>query len=97
MNTFFQRQVLSRLWATFVALGLGLVIFGACTLNLGLLLMANLELLRGYGWQAVMDGALGQLVELVVTGLCGARRLCGVQELRTSIDRLALARTLSCG
>ena len=49
MNTFFQRHVLSRLWATFVALGLGLVIFGACTLNLGLLLMANLELLRGYG------------------------------------------------
>jgi hypothetical protein len=71
MNTFFQRHVLSRLWATFVALGLGLVIFGACTLNLGLLLMANLELLRGYGWQAVMDGALGQLVELVVTGYAG--------------------------
>jgi hypothetical protein len=71
MNTFFQRTVLSRLWATFIAMGLGLLVFGACTVNLGLLLMANVELLRNYGWQAVMDGALGQLVELGLTGYAG--------------------------
>jgi hypothetical protein len=71
MNTFFQRHVLSRLWATFLALGLGLVVFGGCTVDLGLLLMANLHLLESYGWQAVMDGAFGQLVELVLTGYAG--------------------------
>ncbi|CAN5272320.1 hypothetical protein BH11PSE9_BH11PSE9_16010 [soil metagenome] len=71
MNTFFQRHVLSRLWATFIALGLGLLVFGACTVNLGLLLMANLQLLQGYGWQAVMDGAIWQLLELVLTGYAG--------------------------
>ncbi len=71
MNTFFQRHVLSRLWATFIVLGLGLVVFGACTYNLGLLLMANVELLRNYGWQAVMDGGLKQFIELVLTGYTG--------------------------
>ena len=71
MNTFFQRHVLSRLWSTFVVLGLGLVVFGACTLNLGLLLMANLHLLQSYGWQAVMDGAMLQLLELIATGYAG--------------------------
>ena len=71
MNTFFQRHVLSRLWATFITLGLGFLVFGACTVNLGLRLMANLQLLQDYGWQAAMDGAAGQLVELALTGYAG--------------------------
>jgi hypothetical protein len=71
MNTFFQRHVLSRLWATFIVLGFGLLIFGACTVNLGLLLMANLQLLQNYGLQAVMDGAIAQLVQIVLTGYAG--------------------------
>lgn len=68
MNTLFQRLVLSRLWATFLVLGLSLLAFGAGTLNLGLQLMQNVTLLREVGWQAVGDGALGQLVELALTG-----------------------------
>ena len=71
MNTFFQRQVLSRLWATFIVLGLSLAIFGACTVNLGLLLMANFHLLQAYGWQAAMDGAVVQFLQLVATGYGG--------------------------
>ena len=71
MNTFFQRHVLSRLWATFIFLGFGLLVFGACTVNLGMLLMANVQLLEHYGWQALMDGALRQLVELALSGYCG--------------------------
>ena len=68
MRALFQRVVLSRLWLTFIVLGLSFFVFGAGTLNLGLLLMANLHLLADAGWQAVTDGALQQLIELVVTG-----------------------------
>lgn len=68
MNTLFQRWVLSRLWLTFVVLGLSFLAFGAGTLNLGLLLMANVRLLGEHGWQAIMDGALHQLLELAITG-----------------------------
>ena len=68
MNKLFQRLVLTRLWMTFVVLGLSFLVFGAGTLNLGLLLMANLHLLGDYGWQAAGDGALRQLLELAVTG-----------------------------
>ncbi len=68
MNTLFQRLVLSRLWLTFVVLGLSFLAFGVGTLNLGLLLMANARLLGEYGWQAITDGALRQLLELAATG-----------------------------
>jgi hypothetical protein len=64
----FHRVVLSRLWLTFIVLGLSFFVFGAGTLNLGLLFMANARFLAEQGWQAVMDGALAQLVELIVTG-----------------------------
>jgi hypothetical protein len=43
VNTLFQRLVLSRLWLTFVVLGLSLLASGAGTLNLGLVLMANVR------------------------------------------------------
>jgi hypothetical protein len=68
MNGLFQRHVLSRLWLTFLALGLAFFVFGACSVNLGLLFMANLRLLGENGLQAVVDGALVQLLELVATG-----------------------------
>jgi len=68
MSAVFQRVVLSRLWLTFVVLGLSFFALGAGTVNLGLLLMANSRLLAEYGWQAVMDGALRQLIELLLTG-----------------------------
>jgi hypothetical protein len=68
MNKLFQRLVLSRLWLTFVVLGLSFLAFGAGTLNLGLLFMANSRLLAEYGWQAIKDGALQQLLELVLSG-----------------------------
>lgn len=67
----FQRIVLSRLWLTFVVLGLSFFVFGASTVNLGLLFMANGRLLGEYGWQAAMDGALWQLLQLVSTGYLG--------------------------
>lgn len=71
MNRFFQRVVLSRLWLTFVVLGLSFLAFGASTVNTGLLLMANVRVLSHYGWQAVGDGALQQLAELIGSGAAG--------------------------
>lgn len=67
----FQRFVLARPFATFLVLGLALFVFGASSLNLVRLLSANLHLLADYGWQAIMDGALVQFFELLVTGYLG--------------------------
>lgn len=71
MTAWFRRHVLSRIWLTFVVLGLAFFVFGACTVNLGLLFMANLRLLAGDGWRAAMDGGAAQLAQLVVTGYVG--------------------------
>jgi hypothetical protein len=71
MSAVFQRWILSRLWLTFLVLGVSFFVFGAATVNLGRLFLANSRLLSDYGWQAVMDGALRQLCELIVTGYLG--------------------------
>jgi len=68
MKSWFHRVVLSRAWVTFLVMGLAFFLSGLGTANLFFLLKANTELLRDYGWQALMDGGLQQLVELVVTG-----------------------------
>ena len=68
MRKLFQRWVLTRLWLTFVVMGLSFLAFGAGTLNLIYLFQANARFLAEQGWQAVMDGALLQLTELIVTG-----------------------------
>lgn len=64
----FRRVVLARRWLTFIVLGLAFFVFGSGSLNLFFLLKANGELLAEHGWQAAMDGALQQLIELVITG-----------------------------
>lgn len=54
-------------WA-FVLLGLSFLVFGAGTVNLALLLQLNFKLWLDAGWQAAMDGALRQLLELLASG-----------------------------
>jgi hypothetical protein len=68
LRRWFHRVVLARVWAAYLCLGISFFVFGAGTLNIVYLLRANTELLWNYGWQAVMDGGLRQLVELLVTG-----------------------------
>lgn len=68
VQRWFVESVLSRRWTTFVVLGLAFFCFGAGTLNLFVLLRANAALIAGNGWQAIMDGGLHQLVELLLTG-----------------------------
>ena len=68
MTRSFRRIVLGRRWVTFLVMGLTFFGFGLGTLNLFMLLKANSELLAVHGWQAVRDGGLQQLLELLVTG-----------------------------
>jgi hypothetical protein len=68
MKNWFHRTVLERRWLAFAVMGLSFFGFGVGTLNLFMLLKANAELFAGYGWQAVLDGGLQQLVELLLTG-----------------------------
>lgn len=68
MKRWFQRFVLGRRWLAFIVMGLAFFGFGTGTLNLFMLLKANAELLAAHGWQAVMDGGLQQLLELLLTG-----------------------------
>ena len=71
MRRWYQRVVLQRRWLAFLVMGLAFLGFGAGTLNLFFLLRANAELLAEHGLQAVMDGGLQQLVELLLTGYAG--------------------------
>jgi hypothetical protein len=68
MRRWFHRTVLARRGLAFIVMGFAFFGFGVGTLNLFMLLKANAELFAGYGWQAVMDGGLQQLVELLLTG-----------------------------
>jgi hypothetical protein len=67
MRVLLQRVVFTRVWRTFIVLVLSFLIFGGGTYNLFLLLKANLSLIAEHGWQALMDGAAQQFVELIST------------------------------
>jgi hypothetical protein len=49
-------------------MGLSFIAFGAGTLNLIYVARANANLLIEHGWQAMMDGGLLQLAEILMTG-----------------------------
>jgi hypothetical protein len=68
LKRWFHRTVLSRRWLTFVVMGLAFFAFGAGTFNIFMLFSANAAVISNYGWQALMDGAGVQFVELLVTG-----------------------------
>ena len=66
------RFLLRRWWVTFILMGVSFVLFGLVTLNLLHTLSANLEFLSSYGFEAVREGGLWQLVELVGSGYVAA-------------------------
>jgi hypothetical protein len=68
LKRWFHRAVLSRRWLTFLVMGLAFFVFGAGTFNIFMLFKANAGLIATYGWQALMDGAARQFVELLITG-----------------------------
>ena len=61
---------LNRYPALFVVLiaGLFTVVFAYATLNLFQMSMANIRFIREFGWTAVMEGALVQLLQITVSG-----------------------------
>ena len=68
LKRWFHRVVLSRRWLAFLVMGVAFFVFGAGTLNLGMLFMANADFIGRSGWQALLEGAARQFVELVLTG-----------------------------
>lgn len=68
MRHWFAKAVLDRPWVAFLVMGLAFFGFGVGTVNLFLLLQGTLRLLASHGWQAAMDGALQQLLELLLSG-----------------------------
>jgi hypothetical protein len=86
--------LLSKWWGVaFVLLGVSFVLFGLASLNLVHLLGANFEFLARHGWDAVRDGGVMQLVELVLTGYAAAAcyivfKLCE----KVLVERLSLAK-----
>jgi hypothetical protein len=52
-------------WLTFILMGLSFLLFGFYSVNLFVLLKANIELVLEYGMMAMADGAAQQLAELL--------------------------------
>jgi hypothetical protein len=67
-HALFHRFVLRRAWTSFVVMGLSFLGFGIGTVSLATVLKANLDLVFNFGWQALMDGAARQLLELLFNG-----------------------------
>jgi hypothetical protein len=86
--------LLRRWWLTFILMGVSFVLFGLVTLNLLHVLSANLDFLSSYGFEAVREGGLWQLVGLVLSGYGAAAsyvffKLCE----KVLVDRLATGRS----
>ncbi len=87
------RFLARRWWLTLILMGLSFVLFGLVTLNLLQMLGANLSFLLQHGSDAVREGGLLQLLELVGSGYLAAVfyivfKLCE----KVLVDRIALAR-----
>ncbi len=67
MLTTVRQYVFARAGLTFAVLALSFIAFGLASLNLVSLLKANLTLFLEHGTMALMDGALGQLADLLLS------------------------------
>lgn len=68
VKAWFQRVILRRYGLCFIVMGLSFFGFGIGTLNLIYVFQSNANLLLTHGWQALRDGGLMQLIEILVTG-----------------------------
>jgi hypothetical protein len=67
------RRLLDRMfngpaWRTFLLMGVFGGLFAVTSYNLLMLFSANFHFIATYGWMAVADGGVLQLVELIVSG-----------------------------
>ena len=80
-------------WLAFVLMGVSFVLFGLVTLNLLHTLSANFEFLSSYGFDAVREGGLRQLLEMLASGYFAAAnyvlfKLCE----KVLVERLTLSK-----
>jgi hypothetical protein len=68
MRTYLINVLWRRSWLTFLLTGVSFLLFGVMTVNIFVLLKANLDLYLTYGRMVIADGALLQLVELIGFG-----------------------------
>ena len=66
------RVLLRHWWLALLLMGVSFVLFGIASLNLLAVLQANLRFLLEHGVDAVREGALQQLLELVAYGYAAA-------------------------
>lgn len=67
--------------------GLLIVIFAYATLNLFQMSMANIAFLREHGWEAVMEGALWQLGEIVASAIIAMLTYIGFKICESDLVR----------
>jgi len=68
MRTYLANALWKRPWLTFFLMGVSFLLFGIMTVNIFVLLKANLDLYINYGTIVIADGALLQLAELIGFG-----------------------------
>ena len=60
--------LMQRYWPlTYAVMVLSFLIFGAASVNLAQTFLLNIRLIQEHGWLVLMDGALDQLLELLLT------------------------------
>jgi hypothetical protein len=83
-----------RWWLTFLLMGVSFALFGLVSLNLLQVLGANFEFLAEHGLDAVREGGLVQLLELVFSGYAAVSfyvvfKLCE----KVLVERLSLRKS----
>ncbi len=68
MRAYLVNALWKRSWLTFFLMGVSFLLFGVTTLNIFVLLKANIDLYLNYGRMVIADGALLQLVQLIGLG-----------------------------
>ena len=68
MRTYLVNVLWKRSWLTFFLMGVSFLLFGVMTVNIFVLLKANIDLYLAYGRMVIADGALRQLTELIGFG-----------------------------
>lgn len=63
------------------------VVFAYATLNLFQMSMANIGFIRDYGWTAIMEGALWQLLEITVSAAIALLSYIGFKICESELVR----------
>jgi hypothetical protein len=89
MHAAFQKILTFHWTTTFLLMGLFSLLGAAASVNLFVLFSANFHLLSEYGLMAVMEGALAQTWELLLTGVFALAMYLGFKACeRVLVDKM---------